>query len=311
MLGGAEIQNTILSVLLLIIVEIPIFIHCEGQSLLQYLVHPLLGFLYVLVVYSLFNRAAWSRSITIIVSSFSTVYGFLIIGSILLEIVSSTHNNGTTAFATASIVSMSVYRLVIALLMIFVILYLRKLDTRNWFVCPHKEKHVESHVSLTVQNRIFSITTLFLMLGGAEIQSTILYFPFRFPVQIEMPGPMHSEAQQAVFQSLIYSLAKGFLYLLVVSGLFKRAAWARSVTTVVSSCSIVYGFLIFVGVLIMASSFHAGTTDFAMASEVSMGVYGLAIVILMIFVIRYLQKPAVKDWFASLQKEETHESSSS
>jgi len=133
MLGGAKFQG-------IIYVALPI--DYEWKSALINLLFVVLGPVYLLVAYSLFTQQNWSRKFTMIVSSLDALYGFISAALTvqMLSMVLRTSNASTTAM----LVGVNVYNLVVAILMLFVIRYLRRPDVKEWFVSSNKEEQIES-----------------------------------------------------------------------------------------------------------------------------------------------------------------------
>ena len=152
MLAGAWIEQSVYSISLLFPHELnsPVSEIYENRSVLRRFDRPLIhlsGFFYLFVVYGFYRRTSWSRHLTIVVSGAIAAYGFIFTGLMFFVLLLGSAEGNKSDFATAFIIITSVYKLVIAIVMIFVIRFLRMPEIKRWFTGLPEEKQFESHPS--------------------------------------------------------------------------------------------------------------------------------------------------------------------
>lgn len=145
--------------------------------------------------------------------------------------------------------------------------------------------------------------TMFIMLGGARLETVILaifaFSPaiFNTSISIGVSG----------FDMLvnIASGITGFIYLFIAYGLYYRTTWARLLTIVISVFYAIYGIAIvlvnmpafLIGLFSSEIRTSATTNIMATSLLVTQIIYKASMAITMIYVICYLRQPHIKEWF--------------
>ena len=146
-LGGAQIKSGIYSVFTLFPMELDatVLITQEGASPLRTLLNVFSGCFCLLVAYGLYTRTPWSRPLTFVLSTLSVAYGLTFAGVSLFGMyiwLASSPQAGIMASAMVLTITMVTYNLIIVILMIYVILYLRWPEIKEWFIEKQKNESV-------------------------------------------------------------------------------------------------------------------------------------------------------------------------
>jgi SNF family Na+-dependent transporter len=135
-----------------------------------------------------------------------------------------------------------------------------------------------------VPKGILLTAAFFLMLGGARLQLVPAFLMLPTTWQSALPA--------------LFFVVSSLMYLLVAYSLYTKKKWSHKFTITICCLDALYGF-IHVGFVVLALLNVMGYSARVMLVKDSVNVTNLIRTVLMVYVVFYLRKPDVKQWFVT------------